>query len=220
MRNLVIFGDTAFAKRLLAYIKFEGVDKVIAFTQERKFLNETNTEGLPVIPFEDLRKTMVDEKFSILIAIGYTKMNDLREQIYNLCIENGYSVASYISSNAICYSQEIGEGTIILPGTLIGPGCSLGKCNIFESSCAISHDSKIGDFNFFSTNVVVGGFANVRNHCFVGLNSTIKSDIDIENYSLIGMSSGVTKSITDSEGVYIGIPAKRLENKNSRESVI
>lgn len=40
MRNLIIFGDTPFAERLFKYIKFEGKDKVIAFTQEKNFISK------------------------------------------------------------------------------------------------------------------------------------------------------------------------------------
>ena len=194
MRNLVIFGDTAFAERLLSYIQQEGVDKVIAFTQEEAYLSRSEIQGLKVLPFEHLNELMAGQEFEILLGIGYTKMNDLREKLYSLCKSYGYKVATFISKNAMCYSDRIGEGTIVLPGSLIGPGCTIGVSNFFAASCAVSHDSEIGDFNFFSTNVVMGGHANVKSHCFIGLHSTVKNDIEIADYTFVGSAANVCKS--------------------------
>lgn len=220
MRNLVIFGDTPFAERLYAYIKQEGVDKVVAFTQERDFISKENIQSILVTPFEDLKDELAGIKFSILLGIGYTKMNDLREKIYNMCVAQGYQVASYISSRAICYSDQFESGTIILPNVMIGPGCKIGRGNFFGASCAISHDSEIGNFNFFSTNVIMGGHANIDSHCFIGLHSTIKNDIKVDDYSMIGASSNLLKSTNCRGGVFVGNPAKRLVGKNSKDVII
>ena len=194
MRNLVIFGDMSFAERLYAYISQESIDKVVAFTQERDFITRKEIQSNPVLPFEELRERLSGTDFSILLGIGYTNMNDLREKIYNMCEASGYQVASYISSKAICYSDAISLGTIILPNVMIGPGCKIGKGNFFAASCAISHDSEIGDFNFFSTNVVMGGHVNIDNNCFIGLHSTIKNDVHIDCYTLVGSSANLLKS--------------------------
>lgn len=219
MRNLVIFGDTAFSERLLAYIKHESVDDVVAFTQEESFISRSYIQGIKVLSFENLNELLKGIDFEIILGIGYTKMNDLRERVFNRCVSQGYKVASYISKNALCYTDQIGEGTIVLPGSLIGPGCKIGISNFFESSCAISHDSNIGNFNFFSTNVVIGGHANVNNHCFVGLHSTVINDIELDDYTFIGASSNVIRS-TKSCGLYVGNPARLLEGKNPKDITI
>ena len=141
-----------------------------------------------MIPLSKLRaRTDVE----ILIAIGYTKMNELREKIYTMLKKDSFSICTWISSKAIVYSDTIGEGTIILPNVMVGPGCKIGKCNFFESSVSLSHDNMIGDFNFFSTNCVLGGFAEIKNHCFMGLNCTVKSDICINDYTLLGSGSNM-----------------------------
>lgn len=215
MKNIVIFGDTAFAEGLAKYIIFEGKHKLVAFTQDDGFCSKETVLDLPLIPLSKLKeKTNVE----ILIAIGYSKMNNLRDNIYNLLKQEGFSICTWISSNAIVYSDTIGEGTIILPNVMVGPDCRIGKCNIFESSVSLSHDNKIGDFNFFSTNCVLGGFAEVKNHCFLGLNSTVKSNIVLNDFTLLGSASNMLKDSIRS-GVYIGNPA-RLHEKLSLDIVI
>ena len=199
MRNLIIFGDTTFAERLFRYISFEGKDKVIAFTQELKFISKRELQELPVIPFEDLGK--LDIEFEIVIGIGYTQMNKLKKKVYDLCVNNGYKVATYISTNAIVYTNEIKEGCFLAPGAVVGPGCKLGKANFLASSAVLSHDNEIGDFNYISTDAVFGGFSKVKDNCFFGLHSTIKDGIEIASNNLFGSATNVLKTVNISGGI-------------------
>lgn len=215
MQNLVIFGDTQFAERIYKYIKIEQAFNVLAFTQEADFINRVSIDGLPVVPYEELRGKYSD--FSMLIAIGYERMNELRRQIYTMCKNDGYQIATLISRTAVVYADSIGEGTIILPSVHIGPDCQIGKCNFFESASVLSHDNILGDFNFVSTNVVLGGFAKVGNNCFLGLHSTIKNDIVIDDFSFIGSSANILISTCCTGGVFVGNPARCLKHRNSKE---
>ena len=61
MRNLVIFGDTQYAERLYKYIVLEGVDRVIAFTQEKNFVSRKSIQGIPVMNFGELHYIMKEE---------------------------------------------------------------------------------------------------------------------------------------------------------------
>lgn len=214
MRNLIIFGDTPFAERLYKYITFEGRDKVIAFTQERDFISKSELQGLHVLAFEELET--LNTNFQIVLGIGYTKMNQLKKKVYDLCVSKGYKVATYISANAIVYTDDIQDGCFIAPGVVVGPGCKMGKGNYLASSVVLSHDNEIGDFNFLSTNAVFGGFSKVEDNCFFGLHSTIKDDVTIACNTLIGSSANVLKSIFDSGSVLVGNPAHLLDGKDSK----
>lgn len=198
MRNLIIFSDTTFAERLFKYISFEGRDKVIAFTQEQNFISKRELQGLPVIPFEDLET--LNSEFEIVIGIGYTQMNNLKKKVYDLCVNKGYKVATYISTNAMVYTNDIQEGCFLAPGAIVGPGCKLGKANFLASSAVLSHDNEIGNFNYISTNAVFGGFSKVKDNCFFGLHSTIQDGIDIASNNLFGSAVNVLKSVNTSGG--------------------
>ena len=214
MKQYVIFGDNAFAQRIYQYISYEGIHKVLCFTNEERFISRNSIEDLNVVPFEQLSKRYDKSTFEILICIGYTKMNQLRNQIYTLCKDAGYNVGSWLSSRCLSYTNNIEEGNIIMPGVLIGPGSKLGICNIVESRVCISHDSTLGNFNFISSNVILGGYASIHNRTFIGLNATIKSGVSIATLSLIGAAANVITP-TEAEGVYIGNPAKKVKNKKA-----
>lgn len=219
MRNLVILGNTPFAERLYYYISFEGVDKVIAFTQEADYITNCRLHELPVLPFEELA-SRIDRDFEIILGIGYTRMNSLRRSLYDMCINNGYKIATYISTNAISYTKNIGIGCFIAPGCIIGPNCALGNGNYLGSSVVLSHDNVVGDFNFMSTNSVFGGYSKVGNNCFFGLHSTIKDNIEIADNNLIGSQTNVLKSIINTGGVFIGNPARQLVDRESDKITI
>ena len=214
MAQYVIFGDSAFAERIHKYISLEKVGEVLCFTNEESFIARNEINGLPVVAFERLPELYDIKDFELLICIGYAQMNQLREKIYHMCKNKGYQIGTWISKSALIYSEDIQEGNIIMPGTLIGPTCSIGKCNIIASRVCISHDSLIGNFNFISSTVTTGGFANIGNNTFIGLNATIRDGITIEDYTLVGSATNVISS-TKSEGIYIGNPARKVDGKNS-----
>ncbi len=214
MRDLVVFGDSPFAERIASYISSEKQDNLIGFTADRNYMTRKSINGVPVYPFDELADRFSPKSIYIILGIGYTQMNNLREAIYKKCVAAGFQIGSYISVNATMYSTDIGEGVIVLPNSLIGPNCRIGKCTYIASCCAISHDNIIGDFNFLSTNVVMGGMAKIKNHCFVGLHSTIKNDISIPDYTFIGSAANLLKSPESPDGVYVGNPAKKIKNKS------
>lgn len=220
MRNLIIFGDTPFAERLFKYISIEAKDNVIAFTQEKSYISRKEIQGIPVVPFEEL-DGLLDEDFEIIIGIGYTQMNQLKKKIYKMCKEKKYKVGTYISSNAIVYSSEFGEGCFIAPGSIVGPGCKFGICNYLESSVVLSHDNSLGNFNFLSTNAVFGGNARVENNCFFGLHSTVKDGITIASDNLFGSCANIIEPIGYvGGGVFVGNPARQLIGKESYRTII
>lgn len=216
-KNFVIYGDTPFAEEIFNIISFEGRDCVVAFTNDRVFITRKAIKGLQVIPFDELNESLTDS-FEILLAYGYTRMNSLREKVYNECKSAGMKVGTYISINALCYSEYIGEGSMVWPNVYIGPGTSIGRCNIIQASCTLAHDNTLGDFNYLAPGVVLGGRVSISNYCFLGLNCTVKSDLHILDKTILGSGCNM---IHDSliEGCYYGNPG-RVSEKQSSNTVI
>ena len=212
-KRYCIYGDSPFAERIYSYIRLEGVHEVLGFTNDERYILRNEIQGLSVIPFSEFTASMKDD-CELILALGYTSMNNLREKVFNECANAGCRIGVYISSNAIVYSDKIGEGTIILPNAVVGPGCHIGKGNYLASSVVLSHDNIIGDFNFLSTNVVLGGYASVASHCFLGLHSIVRDGIHLTDYSLLGSGCNMLKSSDVKGGVYVGNPARLLDKRS------
>ena len=190
MENFVIFGDSPFAERMFSYIKIEGIAKVKAFTQEKNYIHREYIDGIKVIPFDELEPS---EDFSVLLGIGYSKMNTLRESIYRLLKKRNFNIGKYISRNANIYIKpgKIGEGSFLCPNICIGPNCSIGVCNIFESGTNLAHDNDVGNYNYFSVGSIVAGNTKIENNCFLGSNCTVIDDVIVKNQTLLGSGANV-----------------------------
>lgn len=209
MRNLVIYGDGIHAERVFQYILHEKQDNVVAFTNEDNRITRKTIMNYPVIPLSELDGQLKQGDYSLIITFGYSQMNNIRKKVFLECKELGYKVATYISPNAMVYSTNIGEGTIVLPGAFIGLGTTIGKCCLISETSYVGHNITMEDYVFVSANVAIGGYVRVGNNCFVGVHSTIKDRIDVNDYTLVGAAANIVKN-TDKYGVYVGNPAKKL----------
>lgn len=207
-KRYVIYGDTAFAEELSIIITKEARDSVIAFTNDKSFMTRNSINGIPVWSTEELLGA-VGSDFELLIAYGYTKMNSLREKIYNECLSYGWNIGTYISPNSICFADCIGEGTIVWPNCYIGPNVKIGRCNIIQASCTLPHDNELGDYNYLAPGVVMGGRSSMKSYCFIGLNSTVKSEVCLEDYTLLGCGCNMLKN-SEWGGYLLATPQKCL----------
>ncbi|MBQ4634942.1 MAG: hypothetical protein IJB64_00760 [Akkermansia sp.] len=219
MNKIVIYGDSDLGKRMYQYMRLENAANVLCFTTAQAFMSKKEFCGLPVIAAEELAKHYDIDSFSILIAVGYSKINTIRRRIYQECKDAGFRIASFISKSAQIDTEDVGEGCIILPHCYVGPGCKLGICNIMSGGVMITHDCTIGNFNYISAASVLGGHSHITDNCFIGLNSTIKDGITIAPYSLLGSAANVVKS-TEEYGIYVGNPARMLPERSSLNAKI
>ena len=205
----------------MKYLK-ESEDAVVsALTVEEKYINAEMQEkwggiGLPIVPFETLEKHYPPEEYGILICIGYSQMNAVRERIFREVRAKGYTILSYTHPSATVLADALGEGTIVMERALIGAFVTMGVGNIVYPGAHIAHDAMIGDFNFFSISCVVAGHVKIDDHCFIGANCTVKNGIRISKYTLVGAGCYLSR---DSEpyGVYVPERSVHLQGKDSRD---
>ncbi len=211
---LIIFGTSEFSEYVFQTIKKEGIVKVIGFTVDKEHLSKNEFNHLPVFAFEDLPKLIDISSCGILITVGYTKMNQVRKEVYRKCKALGYKVATYISSRAICDSDSIGEGCLVMPMAYIPPITTLGICSVVNTATILGHTSHIGDFNWFAGNVVTGGNVRVDNNCFLGMNSLVKNGIHVASKTMIGAYSYLSEDTMENK-FYSGTPAINVKKLNA-----
>ena len=134
MKKAIIFGTGDFGHIVHFYLKNDSNYEVIAFTANQSYINADKLLGLPILPFENIESIFPPSKFEMFIAVPYSKMNKVREKIFNEAKEKGYKLLTYINSKAIvCADIEIGENCFVLENNVIQPFCkNWGQCNIME----------------------------------------------------------------------------------------
>lgn len=216
MKRLVIIGNTNNAKLAHHYFTEDSDYDVVAFAADKAYITEPVFCGLPVVAFEVLEEVYPITEFDVFVAVGYSKMNSLREKLYKTAKEKGYFLPNYISSNcSYLTKEEIGDNNLILEENVIQPFVKIGSNNVFWSGNHIGHDVQIQNHNFIASHVVVSGFVKIMNNCFLGVNSTLRDEIIIADKTLVGAGAVVMKS-TKEKSVWLAPSAVKL-NKPSTE---
>jgi len=211
-QRVIIYGDSDFAEQVYYQLKTDGRYEILAFTVDETKYQKNSFIGLTVIPFQQLSQHYSINDVKVFPAIGYSKLNTIREIVVSEIKQTGYKLLTYISKLAfIGANTQIGEGCFICEFVSIKPNTQIGKCVILFPNTSIGHNVTINDFSYFSICVAVGGNAIIGKNSFLGMNSTIRNSIHIGEFNVIGTASNVIKS-TEPKGIYIGNPAKRIKD--------
>ncbi|MCG8601524.1 MAG: hypothetical protein MI807_15380, partial [Verrucomicrobiales bacterium] len=114
--------------------------------------------------------------------------------------EKGYSIASYISPNAVCHS-DLGDNCLVADNVVINPFSEIGEDNFFWEFSLICNDLKIGDHCYFSPRSVISSYSVVGDNSVIGTGSIIKAHVKISKRTLVGAKCYITKD-TQEKSVY------------------
>jgi len=137
-----------------------------------------------------------------LITTGCIKNSKIRENLFKKISNYGFkfpviiSPLSYVSKHA-----SIGEGTIVMHGSVINAGAKIGKNCIINSKSLIEHDVVIEDYCHISTRSTVNGGVIIKKNSFVGSCSVIKQNLKIGKNCFINANLFLQKNLKDNSRV-------------------
>src|SRR5258707_10805569 len=99
-RRIVIFGSGQIAELADFYFTNDSGYEVAAFAVDQDFLTQGEFRGRPVVPFEQVEAEFPPQEFGFFVAIGYTKLNQLRPEKVAAARAKGYRMACYLTSRA------------------------------------------------------------------------------------------------------------------------
>lgn len=211
-QNVVIYGDSDFAEQIYYQLETDERYKILAFTVDKSRYQKKIFKNIPVIPFQDLSNYYSSERICIFPAVGYSRLNKIRENVISEIQAEGFRLLTYISKNAVINeSAKIDEGSYICEFVSIGANTKIGVSTIILPHSSIAHDVTISNFTFLSHSVTIGGKSCIKSYSFLGLGCIVQNDITIEECNIIGSGANVIKS-TKFNGVYAGNPAKLIKN--------
>ena len=158
----------------------------------------------PIVPIQELSSKVFQ---SAIIAIG----NNLDRR--KIAKEYPINYSSLIHTKAIISSsiRSIGEGTVIMAGSIIQTDASIGKHCIINTASVIEHETIIGDFVHIAPNATICGNVTIGTGAMIGAGAIVLPGIHIGNWSIIGAGSVVTKDVLIDQTV-IGCPAKPINS--------
>ena len=194
MKKVLIFGANDFGRLLKYYLEKDSDRNIAGFIMNKVYIQENTYCNLPVYPFESVHDMFDPSQYEILIAIGNSKMNDVRKKIFYECKEKGYDIASFIHSTCSINHDDIGEGNILLENCLVYPFSKIGNGNLLWDHVLISHDCTVGDFNTFSSYADLCGYVTIGNNGYFGKHCIVNEHLTLADYTLIGAAGYVKKN--------------------------
>ena len=206
--KIAIIGSGDLAVQITHYIESYLNDEVVGyfddFVPPGTIKNKKNILGSTNL-INDLYSN--HEFDSLVIAIGYNNLK-FRSSIFNK-FKGLIPFYNIIHPNSqIDCSSSLGEGVIVLSGTIIGLNTQIGDNVILYPGCIVSHDTTIGNHCFLSPAVKIAGFCDIGDSCNLGINTTIIDNISIISGVVTGGGTVVISNILE-EGTYVGVPHKK-----------
>lgn len=216
-KPLVIFGAGAFASLTAHCVTHDSPRTVAAFTVDAPYAGPGTHEGLPLVAFEVVRDYFPPETHDMLLSLGYIKMNQLRQARSEEAKAMGFGLVSYVSSRASVWPDlEIGENALIFEHAILQSFVRLGDNVIVRPGAIIGHHTQVRSHTFIASGVLTGGRVTVGEHCFLGLGAILRDGISIAEGCFVG-AGAVVLADTEPDGIYVGNPARRVQNKTPLE---
>lgn len=194
MQKIVLYGNGALTKDLLQFNAQYALYDIVAIIDDSKDKKDAN--DVTILSFDEFKSAYNELGCpKILVTIGYSRCNSIREEVYNKVKEAGFMFANFISPRSVCWSDlSDSSNLIILDNVYIGPDCKIGNGVIIYPGTALAHDNVIEDFVFISVSAVIGGRACVKKNTFIGLGAIIKSSTIVEEYNIVASGANVIKT--------------------------
>ncbi|WP_439112241.1 NeuD/PglB/VioB family sugar acetyltransferase [Hydrogenophaga sp.] len=125
--------------------------------------------------------------------------------------ENNWNLISLIAPSATRgVGSSVAECVFVGHHAHIGPMAMVGMGSIVNSGAVVEHECMVGEWAHVSVNATMAGRSKIGAFSMLGAGATIIDSVEISNQITIGAGAVVHKSINEA-GVYIGIPASRLD---------
>lgn len=151
------------------------------------------------------------DKAEFVITVGFIKNPATRIKLFHRVKEAGGKLATIIASTAhVSKYATIGEGTVVMHHAFVNAGAKVGNNVILNTFTSIEHDAVISNQCHVSTGAIVNGDCNVGERCFIGSRSVLVHGTNVCDSVIIGSGSVIVKDICE-QGIYVGVPAKRIK---------
>lgn len=196
---MYLFGASGHGKVIVDILLFNNIE-VNGFFDEDE--NKKELWGIPVL---GKTKDFNDKSIACIVAIGD---NATRAKVVGL-IDGRFGKAIH-SSCIIGSHVQTGDGTVIMPGSVINADTKIGKHVIINTSASVDHDCIIEDFVHIAPNSSICGGVSIGKGTLIGAGATVIPLIKIGKWCVIGAGAVITSDIPD-YSVVVGNPGKIIK---------
>lgn len=205
---VIIIGWGGHAKVVADVLRLQGYS-ILGFTELDEDLKSRGSDVL-CLGDDAVIARYHPEKVLLANGLGSTQTTTARKKIYVEFSEKGYHFVCCIHPSAIIATDvEIGDGAQIMAGSVVQPGCKIGRNVILNTRASIDHDCEIGDHVHIAPGATLSGKVHVAPGAHIGTGATVIQGVVIGQHSIIGAGSVVLKDIA-ANNLVVGIPAREV----------
>ena len=179
---MYLYGASGHAKVIIDILEASGV-QVEGLIDDNPAINQLH--GYPV------KHTFAGES-PFIISIGN---NNVRKQVaarLRTIFGKGIHPSAVLSPTA-----EIGDGTVVMQGSIIQADAKIGKHCIINTGASVDHECIIGDYVHISPHTTLCGNVHIGEGSWIGAGTTIIPNLSVGKWCVIGAGSVITENIPD-----------------------
>lgn len=194
VESLIIIGDGGHSKMVQNIVRESGTYQLTEVWDD-KYREPVARDGVVYTSLDGQLQglTQMDADATFFVAIGD---NDIRKKIAKTLALAGKKFAVIIHPTAFVEATvEIGEGSLVMAGSIVQANTVLGKHVIVNSGATVEHDISVGNFVHFAPGSVVTGGCTVADNVLIGAGSVVVPNISIGANVVVGAGSTLTRNI-------------------------
>ncbi len=123
----------------------------------------------------------------VIIGIGN---NSIREKLHTQMVAQGMKIATLLHPSAfISTTAQIGVGSVVFAGVVIGPDTRVGDSAIINCNSTVDHDGFIDDFAHLGVGVQLAGSSHIGRGAFLQAGSCASFNAFAEPYTVYAAGS-------------------------------
>lgn len=216
-KPLVVFGAATLAQTARHALRYDGGREIAAVTVDAAYVRSEFCDGLPLVAFESLPDRFPPEAFELVLPLGFHDMNGLRQTRCQQALAMGYTLSSFVSRRAnVAAGVEISANVLVYEQAVVQPFVRLGWNVTLRTGAILGHHSVVGDHCFVASAAVTGGNVTLGERCWIGLGAVIRDNLRLAERTFVG-AGAVVVADTESDGVYVGNPARKMSHRTAQE---
>lgn len=218
MKKIIIIGSGGHASVIIDAVEKEKKYSIYGIIDPVRPVN-TMIYGYRVIGTESVLPAIMKDVHGGIVAIGDNWSRKKTAEAIRTLIP-GFTFVSVVHPKACISSNvKIGDGTIVMAGTVVNRNAIIGEHCILNTNSSVDHDCILSDFVSIAPGVVLGGNVKVGNSTAVSLGARVIHSVSIGEHTIIGAGSTVVHLI-DSCCVAYGTPAKKVRSRKPEDGYL
>ncbi|MFA5370479.1 MAG: acetyltransferase [Sideroxydans sp.] len=204
--EIILFGASGHAKVILDTLEKAGIKASGLFDDNPKLYGQ-DIYGYRIMGGREAWLNKVSDGLCrTVVAIGN---NRLRHEVACWVERQGGKLAEAVvhPSAQLARGVVLGNGTVVMAGTIVNSDVYVGKNVIINTGASIDHDCVVGDAVHIAPGAILCGGIIVGEQTLVGAGAIVLPNLRIGRKAVIGAGTVVVNDVPDGVTV-LGVPAR------------